>query len=478
MVFNSYTFLVFFACVVAVHRLPIGWTWKKVNLLLASYLFYAAWNPPFVILLGLSTVVDWQVGHILGDVNAGHRKKKLALLCSLAVNLGLLGLFKYGNFLLVNFTALLSSAGIEYVAPEWNLVLPVGISFYTFQTLSYSIDIYRGKSRPWNSILDFALYVSFFPQLVAGPIVRASTFLPQCEQYRRISAARFSWGCTLFLLGLFQKSVVADAFLAPIVDKVYSESSADFISAWAGTCAFAGQIFCDFSGYSTCAIGVAMCLGFALPDNFRCPYAAIGLSDFWRRWHVSLSSWLKDYMYIPLGGNRSGTVRTGSNLMITMLVGGLWHGAAWHFVVWGALHGVFLIAERPLTNSRVSKFSVWQTMWGRGVLRLLTFVLVCFAWTFFRADSLSQATDFAVSMTMPFSDFAAAAVRSVSEGDALIALGITGSLIVIHWQLQQSSFEDAFGRLPGTIRIPILAALFCAVVLMPGDNRAFIYFQF
>lgn len=478
MVFNSLTFIVFFACVLAVHRSPIRWQWKKVSLLLASYLFYAAWNPPFVILLVLSTLVDWKVGRVLGDATIGHLRKRLAMSCSLAVNLGMLGMFKYGEFLLLNFATLLASMGVNYVPPQWNLVLPVGISFYTFQTLSYSIDIYRGKSRPWNSVLDFALYVSFFPQLVAGPIVRATTFLPQCANYRRTSTAEFSWGCVLFLLGIFQKSVIADAFLAPIVDKVYSESSADFISAWAGTCAFAGQIFCDFSGYSTCAIGVAMCLGFALPDNFRFPYAAIGFSDFWRRWHISLSSWLKDYLYIPLGGNRGGAIRTCVNLITTMLIGGLWHGAAWHFVGWGALHAAFLILERQLHHSRISALSVWQTTSGRTALRLVTFSLVCFAWTFFRASSLDQATEFARSMILPFSATAATAMRSVSGSDTVISLAIVGSLLLTHWFLQSSSLESAFQRLPIVARISILAAVFCVVVLMPGDNRAFIYFQF
>ncbi|MHC4180894.1 MAG: MBOAT family O-acyltransferase, partial [Planctomycetota bacterium] len=221
------------------------------------------------------------------------------VLLSLITNLGLLGFFKYGGFLLENFVVLLNTAGIQYEPALPDIVLPVGISFYTFQTLSYTLDVYRGKTRPWMSFLDFALFVTFFPQLVAGPIIRSGDFLPQCIEPRRATGRQLSWGLTLLVLGLFEKIVVADGLLAPISDKVYAQAGeAGFLDAWCGTLAFSGQIFCDFAGYSTCAIGIALCLGFAIQDNFRFPYAAGGFSDFWRRWHVSLSSWLRDYLYI------------------------------------------------------------------------------------------------------------------------------------------------------------------------------------
>ena len=269
------------------------------------------------------------------------------LVVSLSVNLGLLGFFKYGTFLLDNFITFSELLGIPFTPAKPDIILPVGISFYTFQTLSYTLDIYFRKSRPWSSFLDYALFVTFFPQLVAGPIVRSSEFLPQCLTPRRATLERFSWGLILLVSGLFQKIVVADGLLAPIVEKVYDTGMVpDTLSAWCGTLAFSGQIFCDFAGYSSCAIGVAMCLGFKIPDNFRSPYAAIGFSDFWGRWHISLSSWLRDYLYIPLGGNRKGAAGTYINLMLTMLIGGLWHGASWTFVFWGGLHGLYLAVER------------------------------------------------------------------------------------------------------------------------------------
>ena len=294
MLFNSYTFVLFFGVVLCLHNLRLPWRAKKFNLLLASYLFYAAWNPPFVVLLWISTLVDWFVAKRMHRA-ASPVVRRALLMVSLAVNLGLLGFFKYSGFLIENFRAVLQLVSIEFVPPRMDIILPVGISFYTFQTLSYTLDIYFGKTRPWHSFLDYALYVTFFPQLVAGPIVRAVHFLPQCPEPRRATRDELGWGLTLMLIGLFQKVVVADGLLAPVAEAVYdTKVVATPASAWLGTLAFAGQIFCDFAGYSTCAIGAALCLGFRLPRNFHYPYAAIGFSDFWRRWHISLSSWLRD----------------------------------------------------------------------------------------------------------------------------------------------------------------------------------------
>ena len=241
----------------------------------------------------------------------------------------------------------MASFGITWVAPEWDIVLPVGISFYTFVTLSYTLDVYLGRLKPIDSFLNYALFVTYFPHLVAGPIVRPTQLVPQFETPKQATRDQMLWGLGLMVLGLFEKVVVADAGLANVADRVFSaEGPIGFADAWLGTLAFSGQIFCDFAGYSTIAVGVSLCLGFALPDNFRMPYAAIGFSDFWRRWHISLSTWLRDYLYIPLGGNRGSEVRTYVNLMLTMLLGGLWHGANWTFVVWGGLHGLYLAAER------------------------------------------------------------------------------------------------------------------------------------
>ncbi|MCU0621004.1 MAG: hypothetical protein MUC69_05820, partial [Gemmatimonadales bacterium] len=309
MTFNSLTFLAFFAVVVLLHNLPFSWRTKKRNLLAASYLFYAAWNPPFVVLLWLSTALDWQCARWLDATDDRHRRRAILLL-SLAGNLGLLAYFKYGGFVLDNVAALAASVGVAWKPPAWDIVLPVGISFYTFQTLSYTLDVFLRRARPATSFLDFALFVTFFPQLVAGPIVRPTDLMPQFAAPRAATRAQVGWGLMLMTLGLFQKIVLADGFLAPVADAVYGSAALVApLDAWLGTLAFSGQIFCDFAGYTTTAIGASEVLGFSLIDNFRYPYAAIGFSDFWRRWHISLSTWLRDYLYVPLGGNRKRPAR-------------------------------------------------------------------------------------------------------------------------------------------------------------------------
>ena len=474
MLFNSYTFIVFFGVVLLLHSLPFSWRLRKFNLLIASYLFYAAWSPPFVILIWISTLIDWLAGLALHRTE-NPAKRRFFLGISLAANLGLLGFFKYGIFLTENFSHFLRFIGIHYQPALSEIVLPVGISFYTFQTLSYTFDIYKRKAAPWQSFLDYALYVTFFPQLVAGPIVRSVDFLPQCLEPRRASRRQMTWGLSLVVLGLFEKVVVADGLLAPISEKIYSAPRAfGFADAWSGTLAFSGQIFCDFAGYSTCAIGAALCLGFAIQDNFRFPYAAIGFSDFWTRWHVSLSSWLRDYLYISLGGNRKGAVRTYVNLMLTMLLGGLWHGAAWTFVVWGGLHGLYLIGERGL-KTLLGGHTVWTVWPMRVALALLTYLLVCITWVFFRARSFSGA--FAILRGM-------AGAGDPSDGpvlkptEVLMVSGLTLLMLGIHWCLRNSSVEEIASKMPWWLRATVLAACLFAIATMTGDSRAFIYFQF
>jgi D-alanyl-lipoteichoic acid acyltransferase DltB (MBOAT superfamily) len=396
------------------------------------------------------------------------------LVTSLGVNLGLLGYFKYAAFVTRNFARFLGALGIPFSPAELDVILPIGISFYTFQTLSYTLDIYFGKGKPWGSFLDYALYVTFFPQLVAGPIVRAFQFLPQCEEPRRASSRQLSWGLTLLLVGLFQKIAIADGLLAPIADHVYRAKSFGPLGAWLGTVAFAGQIFCDFAGYSTCAIGAALCLGFALPDNFRCPYASIGFSDFWRRWHISLSTWLRDYLYIPLGGNRRGALRTFGNLMTTMLLGGLWHGASWHFVAWGVLHGFYLVAERLLRGIAPA-----SAVWGKPVVRFLlglgTFGLVCVAWVFFRASSMQQAL---VILPAMFGFSSHDGLPLLTSGATIVVVVTTAAILCIQWALRDSSLEAAASRCPAYLRVLLLAAMLAATLSMSGTDRAFIYFQF
>src|SRR6188768_4220479 len=348
MLFNSLTFVAFFLIVLAAYWTMRSWEARKNLLLVASYIFYGAWNPPFAALLFATTALDFYLGRKMGRVHT-PAERRVWLWLSVASNLSMLGFFKYGNFLLENFTWALARGGIEYKPPHLDLFLPIGISFYTFHSLSYTLDIYRGVMQPTRSLRDFTLAVSFFPQLVAGPIVRAGDFLPQLDEPPKRDTSRFLWSLLLMTLGLFEKVVLADTMLAGSADNVFGHGGPLVaLDSWIGVIAFSGQIFFDFAGYSTCAIGAALCLGFHLKNNFNFPYAAVGFSDFWRRWHISLSTFLRDYLYIPLGGNRSGAARAMVNLIIVMFIGGLWHGAAWTFVVWGLLHGFYLAIESLL----------------------------------------------------------------------------------------------------------------------------------
>jgi len=396
------------------------------------------------------------------------------MIVSVVVNLGVLGYFKYGRFVLANVVALLHAIGIDYHPAAPDIVLPIGISFYTFHTLSYTLDIYLGRTKPWPSFLDFALYVTFFPALVAGPILRASQFLPQCREQRRTTANALAWGLALLVLGLFEKCALADVVFAPAADGVFGGTGVvRFVDAWTGTLAFAGQIFCDFAGYSTCAIGIALCLGFSLPDNFRAPYASVGFSAFWTRWHISLSSWLRDYLYIPLGGNRIGAVRTYVNLMLTMLIGGLWHGASWTFVVWGGLHGAYLIGER------VVRRVLPERSWGAGARfagGALTFLLVCLAWVFFRAPTFARAFDVVRGLVGLVAGGAAARVLGFTD-HAVVVVAIA-CVLAASWAMRERRLEHVVARAPLLVRASALAAMIVAIVLMQGEDRAFIYFQF
>ncbi len=471
MVFNSLIFIAFFALVLFVYYLPLPWKVKKSHLWIASYLFYAAWNPPFVILLWISTLVDWFVGKYMAKVSK-LLHKRILLALSLLTNLGLLGYFKYGEFLLDSFIAVLQSFDIQFQPAAPDVVLPVGISFYTFQSLSYTMDIYQEKLKPWDSFSDFALFVTFFPQLVAGPIVRAADFLPQLEKPRQASARQFGWGLYLLVVGLYEKIVLADTFLAPIADKVYAQAdNAGFLDAWVGTLAFSGQIFFDFSGYSNCAIGTALCMGFILPDNFRFPYGSIGFTEFWRRWHISLSTWLRDYLYISLGGNRKGKKRTLVNVMTTMLLGGLWHGAAWRFIFWGGLHGVYLVAERVLRSS-FKGFPFFSKKGTQVGLMLSTYLLLCLTWVFFRAEDFSSAFTLVSAMAFP-------GVSSLlKEWEIFTVLFITGALLFMHWKFKDTGLEFYLEKMSWRVRGTLLAFFLISIALVPADERAFIYFQF
>jgi alginate O-acetyltransferase complex protein AlgI len=473
MLFNSLTFVVFFVVVLALYWTIKSWNARKNVLLVASYIFYGAWNPPFALLLFATSALDFFLGaRIAAAVNP--RARKAWTTASVVVNLSMLGFFKYGNFLLENTKWLLAQIGIQYQPPHLDLFLPIGISFYTFHSLSYTLDVYRGVAQPTKSLRDFVLAVSFFPQLVAGPIVRAADFLPQCVAPPEPRKGRFIWGLALMTLGLFQKTVLADTLMSGSADTVFNYGGPlNTVDAWMGVLAFSGQIFFDFAGYSTCAIGAALCLGFELRDNFRFPYAAIGFSDFWRRWHISLSTFLRDFLYIPLGGNRSGPIRAGINLMIVMFLGGLWHGAAWTFVVWGVIHGFCLVFERILRA--IFKNAAWtQTLGVQILLGIGTYVAVCFAWVFFRAGDFTTAARMVRAM-----------VGWYPQGDAILSTreiiqvsAVTLGLLVAHWGLRDITIEKAVARTPPWLITTVWAFMLCAIILTQGNGNAFIYFQF
>src|SRR5213082_586551 len=473
MLFNSLTFVVFFLVVLAAYWGMRSWEARKNLLLVASYIFYGAWNPPFAALLFCTTALDFYLGKKMGRIESA-RERRVWLWISVAVNLSMLGFFKYGNFLLENFTWVLARGGIQYKPPHLDVFLPIGISFYTFHSLSYTLDIYRGVMKPTRRLRDFALAVSFFPQLVAGPIVRAGDFLPQLVRPPRLRIGQFLWGLSLMTLGLFEKIVLADTMLAGSADRIFGYAGPLVaLDSWLGVIAFGGQIFFDFAGYSTCAIGAALCLGFHLKDNFRFPYAAIGFSDFWRRWHISLSTFLRDYLYIPLGGNRVGWTRAAINLVIVMFLGGLWHGAAWTFVVWGLLHGSYLVIERVIRVLFEDK--PWANNLGTRILAgVATYAAVCIAWVYFRAS------DFTIASRMLAGMFGQHA-----HGDAILSTRemlqvalVTIGMISVHCSLRDSNIEIAVARLPRWLVTAAWALMACAIILTQGASNAFIYFQF
>ena len=470
MLFNSLTFLVFFVIVFTFHRLIPSWGGKKLLLLVASYVFYAAWNPPYVLILLFSTTMDWWLARMIWKSH-NPAARRVLLIASLVVNLCLLGFFKYGNFLLQNAQRLLALLGVHYAPPDLDIVLPIGISFYTFASLSYTIDVYRREIEGDAGYLDYALFVSFFPHLVAGPIVRARQLLPQIKVPRSMSRDQLGWGLCLLIFGLFTKTVLADSLFAPVADAVYGKAPlAGAADAWAAVFGFSGQIYCDFAGYSLCAIGLALCFGFEFPDNFHYPYAARGFSDFWRRWHITLSTWLRDYLYIPLGGNRRGNIRTYINLMLTMLIGGLWHGASWMFVLWGGLHGAYLAIERRMREGARA------TALRAGADRLytaLTFLVVSLTWIPFRAHDPQTAAHIGSGLLR-------AAAQPLLSMHQLLAAYL-GILALFGWQClnRDISLEQRFARFHPALQTMILGGCLVAMFLCSGgDEHAFIYFQF
>ena len=474
MLFNSVTFLVFAAAFFAVWPLAKGVSARHWLLMVSSYIFYGFWNTPFMLLLILSTVVDFWAGKAIFGAKT-RRRRNAILLVSLGYNLGVLFLFKYANFFMDSTRGLMGLLGVDVHMPFIHVVLPVGISFYTFVTLSYTLDIWKGEIEPEHDFVKYAAFVSYWPHLVAGPILRAKQRLPQLDKRRRVNAQIFYQGLFLVAFGLFMKVVVADN-MARYVERVYNYPfPVTFGDAWVATYAYALQIFGDFSGYSGIAIGLALWMGFYIPQNFNAPYAASSMSDFWRRWHISLSQWLRDYLYIPLGGNRKGERRTYLNLMVTMLLGGLWHGAAWNFVAWGGLHGLFLAAERllgirPRPGARGG--------WGLGLIlrRLLIFHLVCVTWVLFRAD-FKRAKQILGAMA-GFVKPDAVGLYGTSVIAAILAL-TAATLAVQFWFADKTLVSAAKAvRLSRPGYILLVAMLLLLSLLARGGQGAFIYFQF
>src|SRR5437773_6953958 len=382
MSFVEFRFLWFFLVVFIVYWTMRNNAARKVWLLLCSYFFYAAWNWKFTFLVLGSTTVDYIVGKMLGhSETSAWRRFWIAV--SVCVNLGVLGFFKYFNFFISSASGFLAWLGLPASVNTLNIILPVGISFYTFHSMSYTIDVYRGKQRPISNFVDLSLFVSFFPPLVAGPIVRAVYFLPQLGSAKKFCSGDVRGAVILFLAGFIKKACIADG-VAPTVDRYFAHP-ANFTatSAWIAVLFYAIQIYCDFSGYTDMAIAAARLLGYELVVNFRFPYFAQNISDFWHRWHISLSSWLREYLYIPLGGNRGPRWFVYRNIMITMLLGGLWHGGAWTFVIWGGLHGAALVVQREWARLTAHSPSAHSVLRGLGWPSTLYWV--CVGWIFFRA---------------------------------------------------------------------------------------------
>ena len=469
MLFHTWTFAAFLLAVLALHRAAPA-TARRYVLLVASYVFYGWWNPRYTLLILGSTLVDYVAATQIARSSI-PRSRRAWLVASLATNLGILALFKYWNFFARSARDL-----FELQVPVHELLLPVGISFFTFQSMSYTIDVYRRELRPARDFIDFALFVSFFPQLVAGPIVRAVDFLPQLLAPRPRTAASIRSGVILVLVGLFKKMVVADN-LAPFVDAVHAAPAAHgSADLWVSAYAFAFQIYADFSAYSDMAIGIARLLGYELPENFRRPYMARNPSEFWRRWHISLSTWLRDYLFIPLGGSRGSGPRTARNLMITMVLGGLWHGANWTFVVWGLLHGLLLVAHRGLRRAARRSAPLARMLSSRALLPvavLVTFHGWVVSMVFFRAASLGVATDMLWRMASPTT-----ATAPLAPG-AIAVLAVCGAMYAAHLAGERVDLLASFDLLPLPLRVAILVVgTWLAILYTPTTATAFIYFQF
>jgi alginate O-acetyltransferase complex protein AlgI len=473
--FNSFSFWLFLAVVLLAYR-RLGHLLQNRFLLLASYFFYGCWDWRFLFLIFFTTGFEFiSAGMIASEADNKFRKRWVT--ASLVVELGILGVFKYFGFFLEELNRMLGALGLEHWEPGLRIILPAGISFYTFQALSYTIDVYRGRTVASRNFLDFALFISFFPQLVAGPIERSHHLLPQVENPRsRVSEGTFREGLYLVMTGLFLKIVIADN-MAWLANFVFGADPAELNGAEVllGIYAFAFQIYGDFAGYSAIAIGVSKWLGFDLMENFRRPYFAASPREFWQRWHISLSSWLRDYLYIPLGGNRGREVITCRNLILTMVLGGLWHGAAWTFVVWGAFHGLWLTLHRVWVNKRIGGDNVRQKQvrLGKALAVVATFHIVCVGWVFFRADNLEHAMKLLGSLLRAWH-----VTDLLATGSCLMLFFLGPWLAFEYWMERHQDSKRLMGLAWGVRFIVYLYIVFMLLFFAAPSPVEFIYFQF
>lgn len=474
MLFCSWQYLVFFTLVFVVYW-AIPWQRVRIWLLLAaSFTFYASWNTWLAGIICLSTAMDYAVARGM-EASSSPRCRKALLGLSLAANLGLLCYFKYVNFFLGSLEQALHALGAQTSLPVLHVILPIGISFYTFEAINYTVDVYRRRVPAERNLAHFMLFITFFPHLVAGPIVRARDFLPQIRRRKRWDWARLHLGAQYLLMGLFKKMAIADR-MALFVDPVFAAPEQYGSGAvWLATLAYALQIYCDFSGYSDMALGSAHLLGYKLAKNFHMPYGAVNVSDFWRRWHISLSTWLRDYLFIPLGGSRGSHWQTNRNLLVTMVLGGLWHGASWTFVFWGLLHGVFLIVHRAF--ERLCK-RYWRLDWlmqsvpGTALRISLTFACVCLGWVFFRATTFGAAATILRKLILPEHGLAA----PLHNRSLWYTLAV---VVVCHVFAHYGIGKKLTVRVPAMfIGFGYAAVLTLSLVLAPDAGKAFIYFQF
>ncbi|MFN9719165.1 MAG: MBOAT family O-acyltransferase [Planctomycetota bacterium] len=482
--FTSITFLLFLPLVLVTYRCLGSTRHQNILLLITSYIFYGWWDFRFCVLMLISSLLDFYVGRALSWTD-DQRRRRQWLTVSLVGNLGLLATFKYLNFCIESFQELGRMIGFDMSTGTLDIILPVGISFYTFQTMSYTIDVYRGDLQASDSLVDFLAFVSFFPQLVAGPIERAIDLLPQLQRPRMMTMEDSAAGVRRILCGFFKKIVIADS-VAPFVSAGYADpSAASGPQLVVATVMFAFQIYCDFSAYSDIAIGTARLFGIRLTQNFNYPYFSRSLQEFWQAWHISLSTWFRDYVYIPLGGNRGTRLQRDRNILLTFIISGIWHGAAWRFLGWGALHGTALVTENKVRGSVRSgrEFEGWIPQPLQVVKMLSTFVIVCLGWVMFRADTMKDALliwkKLALSFTEP-DQWSLLASQYSAHGPLFYTVNLLLAFIVVEWILRHHSFPLEIGHWPMMARWPAYTLVLWLIVEHADrtEQSPFIYFQF